>query len=104
MKLTKSQQKAVSQLVNCYLESVNNNKKEIIDFQAPTGSGKTFIITNTINEIIKTNKANGSPQKLIFVIATLSSADLPFQLEQNMNEYKYYINGLFDVELRITIF
>ncbi|MEJ3648497.1 DEAD/DEAH box helicase family protein [Ureaplasma urealyticum] len=100
MKLTKSQQKAVSQLVNFYLESVNNNKKEIIDFQAPTGSGKTFIITNTINEIIKTNKANGSPQKLIFVIATLSSADLPFQLEQNMNEYKYYINGLFDVELK----
>ncbi|WP_412031246.1 DEAD/DEAH box helicase family protein [Metamycoplasma buccale] len=97
MELTQSQNKAVDELVQSYIESQNSNNKIIVDFQAPTGSGKTFIIANVINEIIKENKS-GLNDKLVFVIATLSSADLPIQMEQNLIEYKRYINGLFSIE------
>lgn len=98
MNLTSVQEKAVKQLLEEYKIAIQSNEPKIVDFQAPTGSGKTFMLANTINEIIKENNANGEPNKLVFVIATLSSADLPFQMESNLNEYKRYINGLYDVE------
>ncbi|WP_170218541.1 DEAD/DEAH box helicase family protein [Mycoplasmopsis mucosicanis] len=95
--LSSVQQKAVDQLVAKY-NDLETKDKVIVDFQAPTGAGKTFIITNVINEIINNNRNQGSPRKLIFVIATLSSAELPLQLENNLLEYKQHINGLFNVK------
>lgn len=98
MNLTSVQEKAVKQLLEEYKIAIQSSEPKIVDFQAPTGSGKTFMLANTINEIIKENNANGEPNKLVFVIATLSSADLPYQMESNLNEYKRYINGLYEVE------
>lgn len=97
MELTNTQNQAVEKLVNEFVQSNQKNKKTIIDFQAPTGSGKTFIIANTINRIIQENQTTNN--KLVFVITTLSSADLPIQMEQNLIEYKQDINGcLYSIE------
>ena len=84
MKLTNTQQNAVNELVNEF----DSNNKNIVYFKAPTGSGKTFMIANVINDIVK--KYFG--ENLLFVIATLSSAELPKQMENNLNDYKYYLD------------
>ncbi|WP_235732220.1 DEAD/DEAH box helicase family protein [Mycoplasmopsis felifaucium] len=72
MKLSNSQAKAVNELVSKF----NPTHKSIIDFQAPTGSGKTFMIVNVIDKLI----SKYPDEKLTFVIATLSSANLPQQM------------------------
>ena len=84
MKLTNTQQNAINQLVNEF----DPNNKNIVYFKAPTGSGKTFMIANVINDITK--KYFG--EKLLFVIATLSSAELPQQMKNNLEDYKYYLD------------
>lgn len=84
MKLTNTQQNAVNELVNEF----DPNNKNIVYFKAPTGSGKTFMIANVINDITK--KYFG--EKLLFVIATLSSAELPQQMKNNLEDYKYYLD------------
>lgn len=84
MKLTNTQQNAVNELVNEF----DSNNKNIVYFKAPTGSGKTFMIANVINDITK--KYFG--EKLLFVIATLSSAELPQQMKNNLEDYKYYLD------------
>ena len=78
MKLTNTQQNAVNELVNEF----DPNSKNIVYFKAPTGSGKTFMIANVINDITK----KYFEEKLLFVIATLSSAELPKQMENNLND------------------
>ena len=83
MKLTNTQQNAVNELVNEF----DPNNKNIVYFKAPTGSGKTFMIANVINDIVK--KYFG--ENLLFVVATLSSAELPKQMRNNLNDYKYYL-------------
>ena len=91
MKLTKIQQIKVDEIVSLY----DSDYKEKVEFKAPTGSGKTLMATNVISEIIHNNPND----KLLFIIATLSSADLPKAFEQKIEQYK---NGLvysrFDVE------
>ena len=84
MKLTNTQQNGVNELVNEF----DPNSKNIVYFKAPTGSGKTFMIANVINDITK----KYFEEKLLFVIATLSSAELPKQMENNLNDYKHYLD------------
>ncbi len=84
MKLTNTQQNAVNELVNEF----DPNNKNIVYFKAPTGSGKTFMIANVINDIVK--KYFG--ENLLFVVATLSSAELPKQMKNNLEDYKYYLD------------
>lgn len=84
MKLTNTQQNAVNELVNEF----DPNSKNIVYFKAPTGSGKTFMIANVINDITK----KYFEEKLLFAIATLSSAELPKQMENNLNDYKHYLD------------
>ncbi len=85
MKLSDCQSKAVNELVSKF--DINN--KKIVYFQAPTGSGKTFMIANVIDKLI----LQYPNDKLTFVIATLSSADLPKQMLENLNEYKNYLTN-----------
>ena len=85
MKLSDCQSKAVNELVSKF--DVKN--KKIVYFQAPTGSGKTFMIANVIDKLI----LKYPNDKLTFVIATLSSADLPKQMLENLNEYKNYLTN-----------
>ncbi|UVO16305.1 DEAD/DEAH box helicase family protein [Mesomycoplasma ovipneumoniae] len=109
MQLTQSQYEAVTQLVE-KTKSYLTNREEIelklqndenqtnlaklknaIYFKAPTGSGKTFMILNYIYELIEWNKQEAG-KELVFVIVTLSSAELPKQMEESFNEYKDSIN------------
>lgn len=110
MELTQSQRKAVEQLVEkttLYLTSseeiepkLENDRsqtnpaklKNAIYFKAPTGSGKTFMILNYIDKLIEWNKAKVG-KELVFVIVTLSSAELPKQMEESFNEYKIFIKN-----------
>ncbi|AAZ53689.2 conserved hypothetical protein [Mesomycoplasma hyopneumoniae 7448] len=66
--------------------------KNAIYFKAPTGSGKTFMILNYIDKLIEWNKAKVG-KELVFVIVTLSSAELPKQMEESFNEYKIFIKN-----------
>nr|WP_258841254.1 DEAD/DEAH box helicase family protein [Mesomycoplasma ovipneumoniae] len=103
MQLTQSQYEAVKQLVEKTKSYLINNKendenqtnpaklKNAIYFKAPTGSGKTFMILNYIYELIEWNKQEAG-KELVFVIVTLSSAELPKQMEESFNEYKDSIN------------
>ncbi|MDW2892958.1 DEAD/DEAH box helicase family protein [Mesomycoplasma ovipneumoniae] len=110
MELTQSQLKAVEQLVGkttsflisseeieLKLQNDENQTnpaklKNAIYFKAPTGSGKTFMILNYIDKLIEWNKANAG-KELVFVIVTLSSAELPKQMEESFNEYKIFIKN-----------
>lgn len=91
MKLTKIQQKKVDEIVSLY----NSDKSEKVEFKAPTGSGKTLMATNVISQLIHQNPND----KFLFIIATLSSADLPKAFEQKIQQYKKgLIYTRFDVE------
>lgn len=72
-----------------------NKGNRRVDFKAPTGSGKTLMATGVISEMIHTNP----DKKMLFIIATLSSSDLPEQFERKINEYKGDLEyNDFDVE------
>ncbi|MBU4691411.1 DEAD/DEAH box helicase family protein [Mycoplasma sp. ES3225-GEN-MYC] len=97
MKLTNTQNRAVGELVDhCvknYLSDKNTSNK-IIEFKAPTGSGKTFMLANFIDKMITKNREiNNGNQKIIFIIVTLSSADLPRQMENNIKDYLPYLQN-----------
>lgn len=83
MQLSNTQNKAVCKIIDKY----DQDKKKILEFQAPTGSGKTFMIINVIDKLI-TEYPN---EKFTFAIATLSSADLPKQMLMNFTDYKQYL-------------
>ncbi|MBG0730538.1 DEAD/DEAH box helicase family protein [Mycoplasma sp. 'Moose RK'] len=93
MNLTSAQNKAVENLVETtksfLKQEINYNA---IYFKAPTGSGKTFMMLNYIDELIQWNKFH-SNHELVFVIVTLSSAELPKQMEESFDEYKQFINN-----------
>ncbi|WP_027332613.1 DEAD/DEAH box helicase [Mycoplasmopsis gallinarum] len=94
MKLTKVQEKAVNQIVSCF-DPLNKSK---VIFKAPTGAGKTFMIANVIDRII--NQRNG--KKLIFVLATISDASLPQQLETHIRKYLPYLNNSFEIKYIVS--
>ncbi|WP_158763551.1 DEAD/DEAH box helicase [Mycoplasma sp. NEAQ87857] len=101
MKLTNLQQLKVDEIINHFtnpnLETYNNDKNQlIVSFSAPTGSGKTFMMANVIDKMI--SYANGINKKIMFVIATLSSGDLPKQLEHSLIKYKsWLVNNNFEI-------
>ncbi|KEZ22742.1 DEAD/DEAH box helicase family protein [Ureaplasma diversum] len=100
MILSNTQKRAVSQLIERYNDFLNSDQdqdKKIVYFKAPTGSGKTFMMANFIHQMIENNRNDASPHKLVFIIATLSSADLPYQMEQNLLEYKYVLQANYEV-------
>ena len=94
MNLSSVQQRAVDELLEYFKESYYNNEiNKIIEFKAPTGSGKTFMISNFIDKASIYHRDLNQEQKIIFVIATLSSAKLPIQMENNINEYLSYLEN-----------
>ena len=94
MNLSNVQNKAVNELLEHFKESyINNNINKVIEFKAPTGSGKTFMISNFIDRASIYHHDFNQDQKIVFVIATLSSAKLPIQMESNINEYLAYLEN-----------
>ncbi|MBU4692794.1 DEAD/DEAH box helicase family protein [Mycoplasma sp. CSL7491-lung] len=96
MKLTNTQNKAISQLLKHFNNSYTENKSKIVEFKAPTGSGKTFMIANFIDQAITINKQRYN-KPIVFVVMTLSNAELPKQMEDNFNEYKFYLENRYDI-------
>ncbi|MBU4692712.1 DEAD/DEAH box helicase family protein [Mycoplasma sp. CSL7491-lung] len=96
MELTKTQNRAVSQLLEHFNNSYSLKQSKIVEFKAPTGSGKTFMIANFIDKAITINKQRDN-KPIIFVVMTLSNAELPKQMEDNFNEYKFYLENRNDL-------
>ncbi|WXA54303.1 DEAD/DEAH box helicase family protein [Mycoplasmopsis canis] len=90
MNLTNSQSRVINALVNKTLNSIESNIPDATYFKAPTGSGKTFMMLNYVDQLIEWSKLE-SGQKLVFVIVTLSSAELPKQMEESFKSYKDYL-------------
>ncbi|QJR43917.1 DEAD/DEAH box helicase family protein [Mycoplasma miroungirhinis] len=96
MKLTNTQFRAISELIGHFNKSYTENYSQIIEFKAPTGSGKTFMIANFIDKAISFNKQRDN-KPIIFIVMTLSNAELPKQMEDNFNEYKFYLENKQDI-------
>ncbi len=96
MQLTKSQNKVINELFHEYL----NKKRNIVDFRAPTGSGKTFMTSHFVSKVFANNQ-NNPDLKTMVVIATVSNAELPKAFAKKMTEYKKYLPfNDFEIEFR----
>lgn len=90
MILTNLQKLKVEEIVNYFQSGIRR-----VYFNSPTGSGKTLMASHVIANIINQNP----DKKLIFIIATISSSDLPVQFAKKINQYKSYLNySDFEVE------
>ncbi|UUM20034.1 DEAD/DEAH box helicase family protein [Mycoplasma sp. 1578d] len=83
--LSKVQREAVDQIYHFWKNRHQDPKNRKVIFKAPTGSGKTFMIAKLIDKILINNH---NDKKIFFLIATLSSAELPLQFANKLEEYK----------------
>ncbi|MBG0730845.1 DEAD/DEAH box helicase family protein [Mycoplasma sp. 'Moose RK'] len=97
MKASKSQKDAIEYLFNEAKKHLSNNSMEnslnFVNLKAPTGSGKTFIIFEFIKQL-RQNFLNNANIKLVFVVCTVSTSDLPGQIYRKFNEYKEHDNEI----------
>lgn len=82
------QVKAIDQILFHY-----EKQERLVQFVAPTGSGKTFMIANVISRIL-----DKPDSKIVFIIFTLSNAELPKQFRDKLDEYKDSLNLKYEVE------
>ena len=82
MQLTELQKEKTEQILNFFINS--NRKQTKVDFKAPTGSGKTLMASAVIAGMIN----RMADKKLLFIIATVSTSDLPYFFEKKLNQYK----------------
>ena len=85
MKLTKSQNIVVKKLLKAFF---NKHINKFVSFKAPTGAGKTFMASEFISKIFANELSNA--KKTIFVVATVSNANLPRQFAKKLENYKKY--------------
>ncbi|AHH45482.1 DEAD/DEAH box helicase family protein [Mesomycoplasma bovoculi] len=97
MELSKIQNKAIGNLLEkaeqILSKQSDDNINKSVYFKAPTGSGKTFMMLNFIDKLINLNESKGFNLNLVFVIVTLSSAELPKQMEQSFKKYRDFIDN-----------
>lgn len=71
--------------------SNNDNKKQTVIFQAPTGSGKTIMMSSVINDLINKNKSVDNKEDFTFIWLSIGKGDLHNQskrsLEKSFNGY-----------------
>lgn len=78
------QKRAVSELVTQY-----HGRNNVLTFRAPTGSGKTFMMADFMNQILSTN------DRVIFLVSTLSKGNLAgqnYDSFRNLSENKIFPN------------
>ena len=93
MELTSSQKRATEELFLRY-----QRQEKLVDFRAPTGAGKTFIISNLIAKILRGQK---NLQKTVVVLATLSSSQLPEQFAAKVqHKYMPYLPWSYNIEYK----
>ena len=88
------QKNAVKKLIECAL-SENNN----ITFKAPTGSGKTFMMADMIDQLLvhpdRLKGYDSSVEDIVFLVSSLSKSDLAKQNYEKFCEYtdkKFFLN------------
>ncbi len=89
--LKRYQEKAIKQLVTASKMYFDTDDNETIVFQAPTGSGKTFMLTNYISEIVRDSQLN-----LCFLWVSIGAGNLHFQSYKSV---KNNISSLIDCSL-----
>ena len=82
LELKECQQRAVDELFNLLI----NKENKQINFQAPTGSGKTLIIASLCNKIVEFYKTHN--RKIAILFASLSTGELSGQNSEKMEMYK----------------
>ena len=78
------QKRAVSELVTQY-----HGRNNVLTFRAPTGSGKTFMMADFMNQILSTN------DRVIFLVSTLSKGNLAgqnYDSFRNLSDNKTFPN------------
>lgn len=85
MQLTTSQKRMVDKLLSAFFAKQNY---KFASFKAPTGAGKTFMASEFISRVFLNELGNS--KKTIFVVATISNAELPKQFFRKLNKYKKY--------------
>lgn len=78
------QKRAVSELVTQY-----HGRNYVLTFRAPTGSGKTFMMADFMNQILSTN------DRVIFLVSTLSKGNLAgqnYDSFRNLSDNKTFPN------------
>ncbi|VEU78173.1 DEAD/DEAH box helicase family protein [Mycoplasmopsis columbinasalis] len=93
--LSTVQERAVNELFEFWRDEDTKH----VTFKAPTGSGKTFMIAKLIERIISAYENHNYDKRPFFLFATLSSAELPKQLENKLNQYRYSFTN--DINLRV---
>ena len=83
MALTFTQENAVTELIEAYHQSSDEDK--IVCFKAPTGSGKTFMASEFISYVLSFRE-----ERIIVVFMTISTAELPKQLATKLKQYQEY--------------
>ena len=72
------QKSAVAKLISI----VKNERKDSYTFRAPTGSGKTYMMADFMNQMLETNSG------VIFLVSSLSKSDLAKQNYDKFCEYR----------------
>lgn len=85
MQLTPSQNRYVNKLIDAFDKKENY---KFASFKAPTGAGKTFMASEFISRVFA--KEFVTDKKTIFVVATISNAELPKQFSKKLNIYKQF--------------
>lgn len=80
------QNDAVSKLIN----AIKDNQKASYTLRAPTGSGKTYMMADFMNQMVEINS------DIVFLVSSLSKSDLAAQNYEKFCEYrdKNYFNRL----------
>lgn len=106
MKASRSQEKAINWILDKAVQHLlaskihlgnqaefNRPYQEFVNLKAPTGSGKTFMMFEFIKRL-REKFLNNSEIRLIFVVCTVASSDLPGQIYRKFNEYKGHDNEI----------
>lgn len=106
--LTNTQQNAIDKILNRANKILNpneedkaannhiNNSFKTVYLKAPTGSGKTFMMLNLIDQMINKFK----DRKFVFIVGSISTANLPKQIYQSFCQDSIYLmNSNLDIEL-----
>ncbi len=72
------QKSAVAKLISV----VKNERKDSYTFRAPTGSGKTYMMADFMNQMLETNSS------VVFLVSSLSKSDLAKQNYDKFCEYR----------------
>ena len=99
MELSNTQADAVRKLLEKYTAWRNHKGNKTVSFIAPTGSGKTFMISHFVSRLFQ----EYSHEKIIVFLATLSMATLPKQFAVKVKDkYMDHLPFKFNIDYKVA--